>query len=471
MPLKKKESLQPKEASKKRTRLRTEEESPDSPVSTKKQRVAQEEDAAGSEDTALGGRLSTRTRKPTQRYALEDTLAVPETRTKIKSSRQQEEPEQTTQNAPPSNDRNGPARGGRRQKTTVAPEVEANIYEVPNSEDELQTLRTVTKKRGAKGAVETSSKSVSASPAPVEAAPPVKRRPGRPPRNKALSNGTTQSTAAPPALQAQPSKSQVSRESGTETEPMASLKASKARGRKNLIDENQTLKGILTPSKRDAGGRTRKNVVFDNMPNGDNENDQEAPGSPSSSIRRNKRNKMELAAEVEAEPESEAAASGDDGMEVEGDDGGDEGICSICSKPDSKRGNLIIFCEDCNVAVHQKCYGVKTIPKDDWFCKDCTAKRTDSTKQQQAVEESVAVAPDVARDIPNFEHHLRAIQRVLTMRCHGRRRIKLTNLDDVYEKAYQVVEQTIKAGEGNSMLVIGARGSGKTTVSIPLIFL
>jgi origin recognition complex subunit 4 len=37
--------------------------------------------------------------------------------------------------------------------------------------------------------------------------------------------------------------------------------------------------------------------------------------------------------------------------------------------------------------------------------------------------------------------------------------------DEELKKVHQVVEQTVLAGEGNSMLVIGARGSGKTTVS------
>lgn len=36
--------------------------------------------------------------------------------------------------------------------------------------------------------------------------------------------------------------------------------------------------------------------------------------------------------------------------------------------------------------------------------------------------------------------------------------------NEAYEKTFQLVEQTIVAGEGNSMLVIGARGCGKTTL-------
>jgi hypothetical protein len=33
--------------------------------------------------------------------------------------------------------------------------------------------------------------------------------------------------------------------------------------------------------------------------------------------------------------------------------------------------NQILFCEACNVAVHQKCYGIDAVPDGDYFCKAC----------------------------------------------------------------------------------------------------
>jgi origin recognition complex subunit 4 len=54
---------------------------------------------------------------------------------------------------------------------------------------------------------------------------------------------------------------------------------------------------------------------------------------------------------------------------------------------------------------------------------------------------------------------------VLLDRCAGRRRIRMFGQDDAAEKVHQVLEQTVLAGEGNSLLLIGPRGSGKTTVS------
>ncbi|KAJ9669818.1 origin recognition complex subunit 4 [Coniosporium apollinis] len=46
----------------------------------------------------------------------------------------------------------------------------------------------------------------------------------------------------------------------------------------------------------------------------------------------------------------------------------------------------------------------------------------------------------------------------------GKRPIPLVGLDDEYSKVYQLVEQTVNAGEGNSMLLIGSRGSGKSAL-------
>ncbi|KAK4214863.1 origin recognition complex subunit 4 C-terminus-domain-containing protein [Rhypophila decipiens] len=185
------------------------------------------------------------------------------------------------------------------------------------------------------------------------------------------------------------------------------------------------------------------------------------PESPSPSIQEDP---MELTPnlEVDPEPQPEPESGGSEEMEQESHE--DDQVCSVCSKPDSKPGNEILLCDgdECSVAAHQKCYDVAVIPKGDWYCRACSEKRADNTKQ--IGKESTADSAEVVTNIPNFKHHLKAMQRVLLDRCNGKKKIKLINMDEVYEKVYQVVDQTIEAGEGNSMLVIGGRGSGKTTV-------
>jgi len=56
------------------------------------------------------------------------------------------------------------------------------------------------------------------------------------------------------------------------------------------------------------------------------------------------------------------------------------------------------------------------------------------------------------------------LKTIVMNRITGKRPSPLVGLDEEYRSVYQVVEHTIIAGEGNSMLVIGARGSGKTAL-------
>lgn len=56
-----------------------------------------------------------------------------------------------------------------------------------------------------------------------------------------------------------------------------------------------------------------------------------------------------------------------------GDDPGD--VCDVCNEGESIEGNLILFCDKCNVAVHQICYGVKNVPSGEWLCRRCEEGR------------------------------------------------------------------------------------------------
>eukprot|EP00743_Colponemidia_sp_Colp-15_P005145 GILK01005538.1.p1 GENE.GILK01005538.1~~GILK01005538.1.p1 ORF type:complete len:380 (-),score=44.26 GILK01005538.1:173-1267(-) len=55
-------------------------------------------------------------------------------------------------------------------------------------------------------------------------------------------------------------------------------------------------------------------------------------------------------------------------MEEQQDDGI---VCDVCNTLDLSSDNQIVICEECEVAVHQDCYGVATIPEGQWLCKFC----------------------------------------------------------------------------------------------------
>ncbi|KAF2636805.1 hypothetical protein P280DRAFT_532906 [Massarina eburnea CBS 473.64] len=56
------------------------------------------------------------------------------------------------------------------------------------------------------------------------------------------------------------------------------------------------------------------------------------------------------------------------------------------------------------------------------------------------------------------------LKTIVFERITGKRPAPLVNLDEEYASVYQLVEHTITAGEGNSMLLIGSRGCGKTSL-------
>jgi origin recognition complex subunit 4 len=243
-----------------------------------------------------------------------------------------------------------------------------------------------------------------------------------------------------------------------------------------LDSPTSTQKGILTPSKKNRTVRPQKSVTFRKSDEDMNLGFRDLPISANGKRVGVKAPKaldstQKYARQVKAYSPVEASEEEDDEdghirVTDEQDEEGEEleepkdrsqmeeTACSICSKLHSPRGNQILLCDGCDLAVHQKCYSVTVIPEGDWYCRNCM------TQPDRIMESRVNELPD----IEGFEGHLRRVQRVVLDRLTGQSRIKISGYDDQLQKVHQVVEQTVLAGEGNSMLVIGGRGSGKTTV-------
>jgi origin recognition complex subunit 4 len=62
------------------------------------------------------------------------------------------------------------------------------------------------------------------------------------------------------------------------------------------------------------------------------------------------------------------------------------------------------------------------------------------------------------------ERHVEVIQQILMERLARKRPMRLVGMKDEYTKVSRLIKQTVTAGESNSMLLIGSRGSGKTAM-------
>jgi hypothetical protein len=71
------------------------------------------------------------------------------------------------------------------------------------------------------------------------------------------------------------------------------------------------------------------------------------------------------AIETKGRPTAAAAAA------AEPEEPAEDAVCMVCFNGVSDDINCILFCDGCNAALHQACYGVGEIPEGDFFCERC----------------------------------------------------------------------------------------------------
>lgn len=62
--------------------------------------------------------------------------------------------------------------------------------------------------------------------------------------------------------------------------------------------------------------------------------------------------------------------------------------CSVCRENESYEDDPIVFCDGCDVAVHQCCYGLASIPNGQWHCDWCASQSSTANGQKKKQSES-----------------------------------------------------------------------------------
>ncbi|GAP82704.1 putative origin recognition complex subunit 4 [Rosellinia necatrix] len=347
---------------------------------------------------------------------------------------------------------------GRRPKN---PSVTKRLYEVPTSDNEVESTGE-TQDEHENIPVTPSKRKPADTSAPTPPAPSTTRK--RVAQESKTSVGSKTDVATPRKRGRPPKPKFKEAETRFPLAVKARIYGEAGRSVSNAAPEPSKLKGILSPQKRKSG-RQAKTVVFESDEAGsDIPEGGVVPRPTLVSAMRNSEPHGFKDVPILLGVEKPRDNAENDEKQGEGDDEDDEDdeVCAVCLEPHSEPPNEIIFCEVCDTGFHQKCYNVPTIPEGDWICRTCS--QDDVLPSRPDVAGKKAAVSTAIPEIPNFEQHLRRMQRILLDRCSGHRRIKLRGQSEAYDKAYQLVEQTVLAGEGNSMMVIGGRGCGKTTM-------
>ncbi|CAB9514838.1 Protein Jade [Seminavis robusta] len=80
-----------------------------------------------------------------------------------------------------------------------------------------------------------------------------------------------------------------------------------------------------------------------------------------------------------------------------------EAVCMVCNDGSVTHKNRIVFCDDCDLAVHQHCYGIDRVPEKKWFCSLCTAKRNGWRLPEEGLP-SCSFCPCSGRKLGGYHH-------------------------------------------------------------------
>jgi hypothetical protein len=126
----------------------------------------------------------------------------------------------------------------------------------------------------------------------------------------------------------------------------------------------------------------------------------------------------------------------------------DEGIvCDVCHSPDSEDTNEMVFCDGCNMCVHQACYGIEKIPRGNWLCSPC-AFGGSSFKPECVLCPNIGGALKATKNYRNWAHVSCALWIPETGFANPNRMEPIVNLNQIMPTRWQLVCNICKEKRG-----------------------
>ncbi|KAL4880416.1 origin recognition complex subunit 4 C-terminus-domain-containing protein [Aspergillus karnatakaensis] len=96
---------------------------------------------------------------------------------------------------------------------------------------------------------------------------------------------------------------------------------------------------------------------------------------------------------------------------------------------------------------------------------DLSRGETDAKEEATAEEDVLPLYTENFQQLTRgYVKEVQLLTKTVIEKLNGKRLVPLKGLEAEYHKVHQLIQQTVTVGEGNSMLLLGSRGSGKTAI-------
>jgi len=284
---------------------------------------------------------------------------------------------------------------------------------------------------------------------------------------KGTSSGPITRRSARPAMSDEPDQDMPNQPNGANEYVASTTPAKRKVGRPRKVIEDRREDSLSKQSKglrsttATLAGRKRNTLDHDEKDDATSERGLEGPYNGKGSIKNTSSRRKRSYTDNIGSDDDEALAESDDEV-IE------SGLPSSVSERAPKRGQIYTFQTANDVDEDSGVSDRMSVDEEERLSDAEINPFQVQRKKRQMPMATVRI--NGINGATSSDSELKLLKRIVLEKITVKRSTPLVGLDDEYKKVYQLVEHTVVAGEGNSMLLIGARGSGKTALVGKVLF-